>query len=163
KIVPEYSVVFLRIIILISLIDCLANPLVISAKATGNIRRYKVILGSFLLLIVPVSYLFLKLGFPSYSVFLVHLIVACVGQVIRVYLVKGLIRLSIKDYILQVVFKIIVVFIVSSILPMLVFLNYTPGLVRLFLVIIAVMFSVLPSIWCLGTNTFERDMVLFQI
>src|SRR5699024_7857763 len=85
KIVPEYSVVFLRIIILISLIDCLANPLVISAKATGNIRRYQVILGSFLLLIVPVSYLFLKLGFPPYSVFLVHLIVACLGQVIRVY------------------------------------------------------------------------------
>lgn len=163
KIVPEYSVVFLRIIILISLIDCLANPLVISAKATGNIKKYQIVLGLFLLLIVPISYLFLKNGYPPQSVFIVHLIIACLGQVIRVYLVKGLIRLSIKDYILQVVFKITVVFIVSSILPMLVFLNYTPGLVRLFLVIIAVMFSVLPSIWCLGTNKFERDMVLYQI
>lgn len=163
KIVPKYSVVFLRVIILISLIDCLANPLVISAKATGNIRKYQTVLGMFLLLIVPISFLFLRNGYPPQSVFIVHLFIAFLGHFLRVYLVKGLIDLSIKEYFTQVIVKIVVVFLLSSTIPFLVFNYFHAGFLRVLVISVSGFVSVFLSVWFLGSDKFERDIVLYQI
>lgn len=44
--VPNYTVSFFRIIICISMIEVLANPLNIGAQATGKVKKYQIILNS---------------------------------------------------------------------------------------------------------------------
>lgn len=163
KIVPEYTVTFLRIILLISLIDCLANPLIISAKATGKIRKYQSVLGAFLLLIVPISYLFLKLGFPPYTVFVVHFVMACVGHCIRVLLIKPLIALDGKEYLHQVIFKVLVVFILTSILPAIFYWGLHEGILRLTMIGLGTFVSICLVVWIFGINLHEKELIVKQV
>lgn len=107
--VPDHTVSFFKIIICIAMIDVLANPMNISAQATGNIKKYQIIEGGTLLLIVPISYIILKLYHVPEIVFVVHLLIALLVQCIRIYLLKQMIHLSIKKYICNVVFRIFIV------------------------------------------------------
>lgn len=80
KMVPENAVVFLRIMICTSLIYTIANPLIIANQATGRVMKYQAVCGTILLLILPISYLCLKMGCPAYSVFIVHFLIESVTQ-----------------------------------------------------------------------------------
>src|SRR5690606_7997638 len=73
KIVPEYSALFTRLIIINALIDCVSGPLMTAAQATGNIKKYQVVVGSLLLLNLPVTYLVLRLGYPPETAFYVSI------------------------------------------------------------------------------------------
>lgn len=163
KIVPEYTVTFLRIILLISLIDCLANPLVISAKATGKIRKYQSILGTFLLMIVPISYVFLKLDFPPYTVFVVHLVVASIGHCIRVLLIKPLIDLNGKEYVRQVILKVLIVLFLAPILPAVFYMNLEEGIPRITVVGLGTLVSICLIVWNFGVNLNERELIVKQV
>lgn len=98
KIVPENAVAFLRIMICTSLIYTIANPLIIANQATGRVMKYQAVCGTILLLILPISYLCLKMGCPAYSVFIVHFLIESVTQVARMILLRPLIGLRIRDY-----------------------------------------------------------------
>lgn len=160
KIVPEYTVTFLRIILLISLVDCLANPLITAVKATGKIRKYQSILGAFLLLIVPVSYVFLTLGFPPYIVFVVHLVMACIGHYIRVVLIKPLINLKGNDYMTRVILKVLIVLILVPILPAFIYINLDENFWRFFGVGLAVLVAMPTTVWLFGIDQSEKALVV---
>lgn len=159
KLVPDHTVNFIRLLLLISLIDCLANPLIVAAKATGNIRRYQTILGTLLLFVVPLSYIMLRLGYPAEVVFFVHLFIVALGQVVRVLLIKPMIQMSYKAYFSKVVLRCILVFILAPILPTLVALNMEESFVRLMVVGAVSVFSVGFSLYFLGMENKERKMI----
>ena len=64
KNVPEHTIIFTRLAIINVLIDSISGPLMTAAQATGNIKKYQAIVGGLLLLILPISYLFLIMGYP---------------------------------------------------------------------------------------------------
>lgn len=163
KTVPEYTVTFLRIVLFISLVDCLANPLIISAKATGKIRRYQSVLGTFLLLIVPIAYIFLKLGFPSHTVFVVHLVMACLGHCIRILLIKTLIDLDIKEYVSQVILKVLIVLLLAPIFPAFFYWNLQEGIWRFILVGAGALLSIAAMVWSFGIDLNEKERIVKQM
>ncbi|PRD56493.1 oligosaccharide flippase family protein [Sphingobacterium gobiense] len=163
KIVPEHTVTFLRIVLLISLVECLANPLITSVKATGKIRRYQVILGSFLLLIAPLSYVFLKLGCPAYTVFLVQFVMLCIAHYLRVQFVKPLIQLRGRDYWQQVMIKVLVVFMIAPILPTLIYMQLDESLWRLLLICLTTLLVVPAGVWSFGVNEREKELIVEQV
>lgn len=55
--VPEYTSIFVKLIIFNILIDCVSAPLMTSAQATGKIKLYQIIVGGVLLLNLPFSYI----------------------------------------------------------------------------------------------------------
>lgn len=54
NIVPDYTVAFCRLTFISCMIESISNPFMIGASATGKIKKYHLIIGSILLLIVPV-------------------------------------------------------------------------------------------------------------
>lgn len=62
KNVPEYTVHFFRLSLIIAIFDSLSLPLSQAIGATGNLKYYQITVGGLLLLILPVSYIFLKYG-----------------------------------------------------------------------------------------------------
>lgn len=115
KQIPSHTVNFINIMLFSSLIDCLSNPLIISAKASGKVRKYQIVIGSLLLVIVPLSYVFLSIGYPPEIVFIIHLIITIIAQFVRVILIKPIIALPIKSYINEVIIKCILIMISSAI------------------------------------------------
>lgn len=56
--VPENTVVFLRIMLFTTYIETTTNPLLVSALATGNVKKLQLVICPLLLCILPLSYLF---------------------------------------------------------------------------------------------------------
>ena len=102
KEVPTYTNVFVNLMLCISMIDAISNPLITAAAATGRIKVFQSIIGGISISIIPISYIVLKFGAAPYAVFLTHLAIAIVAFVTRLLIVKGLINLSIRHYINQV-------------------------------------------------------------
>lgn len=62
KTVPDYTVALTRLALVDAIVCSMAGPLHTLFQATGNIKRYQLIISSILLLNLPISYVFLKLG-----------------------------------------------------------------------------------------------------
>lgn len=118
KEIPEYSVIFVRLMIFSSLINSLANPLMTSAQATGKVKLYQSLVGGVLLMILPTSYLVLKLGGEPYSVFIVEIILCAVAFGVRLIIVRSLVNISLSKYFTNVILRSLLLTMLSIILPL---------------------------------------------
>ena len=108
KNVPQYSVGFVRLVLIFSLIESLNGPLYISIQATGKIRAYQIIIGIINVLNLPFSIAAFFLGANPYWILYIRIALNCFAFAIRVLLSKkyfGLsVRLFLRDSVLIPVF-----------------------------------------------------------
>lgn len=159
-IVPENTVIFARIIIAISLIYTIANPCVIANQATGKVKVYQAVVGGLLLLILPISYIVLKMGAPAYSVFIVHFCVESVAQFARMYMLRNMIDLPLLSYVKNIYLPIMGVVLLSVVLPMLVYNNMQEGIIRLLAVGMTCVVSVAMTSLFIGMTRNERSFLI---
>lgn len=159
-IVPENTVIFARIIIAISLIYTIANPCVIANQATGKVKVYQAVVGGLLLLILPISYIVLKMGAPAYSVFIVHFCVESVAQFARMYMLRNMIDLPLWSYVKNIYLPIMGVVLLSVVLPMLVYNNMQEGIIRLLAVGMTCVLSVAMTSLFIGMTRNERSFLI---
>ncbi|MBO5876938.1 MAG: lipopolysaccharide biosynthesis protein [Bacteroidales bacterium] len=62
KEVPSHAPLFVQLFLIFALSESMSNPMITAMLATGNIRRYQLVVGGLQLLNLPVSYMCLKLG-----------------------------------------------------------------------------------------------------
>ena len=142
-----------------SLIYALANPLIIANQATGKVKRYQAVCGSILLLILPVSYIVLKLGFPAYSVFIVHFVMESITQLARMIILRPLIGIRIREYFKYIYTPVILVVLCSVILPFVVYESLNDTILRFFTVCIVCVISVVTVAYTIGLSRNERIFV----
>ncbi len=159
KTVPENTVVFLRIMICTSLIYSLANPLISANQATGKVKKYQAVCGSILLMILPISYICLKLGYPAYSVFVVHFVMESVAQCARMVMLRPLIGVRIRDYIKNIYVRVMSVAALSVVAPFVVYLNMPDSVLRFFTVCIVCVLSVGIIAYTVGLSSGERSFI----
>ena len=154
---PSDAVVFTRWMIGISLIYTIANPCVIANQATGKVKVYQAVVGCILLMILPISYVVLKLGAPAYSVFIVHFCIELIAQVARMFMLRKLINLPMRAYVRHIYAPVIVVVVVSCLLPL--YVNYLlpAGLLRFLAVGTTCVISVGTTAFLLGLTKDERS------
>lgn len=163
KDVPANTVTFLRIMICTSLIYAIANPMMVANQATGKVKNYQVVCGTILLLILPISYVLLRLGCPAYSVFIVHFVMEFIAQVARMIMLRPLIYIGIMDYFWNIYFRILLVVVASTVLPLIVYLNMPDSLVRFFILCLLSAVSVLFSAYTLGLSHNERLFIMNKV
>ena len=162
-IVPDHTVWFLRLIMFIMLTETLANPYIVANQATGKVKLYQAICGGLLLMIVPIAYIVLKLGGNPESVYVVHGCIAIITQIARVYMMRNLIDLPMMEYFKKVVMPILLVAVTAFILPFLLHNEMKDGVTRFFAVCILSVVCALASAYFIGTNKYEKDMILDKV
>lgn len=160
KTVPDNAVIFTQIMICISLIYTTANPCVIANQATGKVKVYQMVVGGILLTILPISYIVLKLGAPAYSVFIVHFCVESVAQFTRMYMLRKLINLPVRQYLHNIYFPIVATVAVAIILPTIIHVQLDNGWLRFIAVGFASVLSVGASTFFIGFTKYERMFFL---
>lgn len=162
-VVPNYTVSFIRLMLCTSIIDSVAGALMVSAAATGRVRLYQSVIGGILLLILPVSYIVLKFGGNPVSVFWVHLCICIIAFIIRLFIIRPLIKISLSVYIRQVVMRCIGVGIIASCFPLFAYItlsNTTSAFLSVCL--ISVISTLMASYW-VGLNKIERVFIQDKI
>ena len=157
--VPAHTATFVILMLLISMIDTLANPLIHGASATGHVRKYQTILGSMLLLIVPISYVALKMGCPPEGVFIVHFIIVILTQCVRLLLMRPMINFSIRAYIRQAVVPILIVGITSMLCPTVIRFSMPETFTRFLCVCLGSVLSTSICIYFIGLTVIERTNI----
>lgn len=100
---PEYTDLFVRLILINALLEVFSMPLTTGLQATGNIKLYQLIVSGIYLLNIPISYYLLKIGMPPESPMYVNIALIVVGFLPRLFLCKKYYGLSIHKYVRDVV------------------------------------------------------------
>lgn len=118
KDVPEHTANFLRLVLVPGLLYTLANPIIMSVHATGKLKKFQIVEGSLLLMIVPIAYFFLKLfDIEPEWVFVVHIVVELFTQYARLRIVLPMIKMDLSDYIKGVIYPVLIVSVLTSVIP----------------------------------------------
>ncbi len=127
KEVPEYTVVFARLAVVDLLVNALSNPLMIAAHATGNIKRYQLIVGGILLLNLPVSWVFLRLGFEPQVTFVISIALSLMSLAARIVMLRHMIGLMFNRFAKEVLLPVAKVVAISVLFALVMQENGLPG------------------------------------
>ena len=159
KIVPEYTIIFTQLILINILIDSISGPLITAAQASGKIKLYQSVVGGLLLLIVPISYLFLILDFKPQVTLYISISVSIVALFTRLKIISRLVKLSSIDFIKNVVFQIVLVSIIAIILPLSIQYFLPQNFCRLIIISFTTLISVIFTIYIIGLNLNEQIFI----
>ena len=156
---PDYVVPFTRLIIAISAVDAMATPLMTAAHATGHIRLYQSSVGTMAILNVPVSYVFLILGYSPLVVFYISLIISVICLFMRLWIVRRLMEFPVMDYIVKVFGSCMMVCALSLILPVAIHVTQEESLVSVIIVYVVSLLSSIACIYFVGMDNKEKQFV----
>jgi len=114
--VPEDTVLFVRLVILVTSIDAICNPLDTLAQATGKVRLYQSVVGTIIILNLPISWMFLHLGFGAEYTMYVAIGVALFSLFARLFILRHLTSFPILNFINNVLVKIFITSIIAMLL-----------------------------------------------
>ena len=158
--VPDYTVIFLRLVLLITLVDSLSYTLIASVHASGKVKWYQIINGSVLLLTLPFAYLALYNGMKPYMALVISLVMSIVCLFVRLGIVKKTISFPMSDYIRKVVLVVLFSSVISFI-PIWYFNKLLPTslLSFIFVSIFSVIYSIIICFF-MALNKSERVYIL---
>ena len=107
--VPDYTVIFVRLTLIYSMIVVLSNTLISEILATGKIKANAFIIGGLRLMILPLCYLVLKMGSPIYSAYFVLIGIDLISLFTRLYIVKDVTGVGVLGYLRHVLLYVILV------------------------------------------------------
>jgi len=163
KIVPDYSVIFVRLTLIWGISQTFSNTLITAVLATGEIKKYQIIVGGLQIMNLPFSYIVLKLGLAPQSTMIVAIIISFACLATRLWLLRRMIGLSAMYYLKTVFFNAMVVTILSAIFPLVVYYIMNAGLLRLLFVCIASVLSTGLVMFYIGLSRAERGFILRKI
>lgn len=100
--VPQYSVIFIKIVLFQIIVRSYHEPLDVIFKSSGRVKSYQLLSTILSVSIFPIAYFLLKNDYPVYVVFIVMLVLELVIWIALVLLASRE-GLSIKQYFIKVV------------------------------------------------------------
>ena len=157
KDVPAHSAAFVQLFMIFTLSESISQPLITSMFATGNIRNYQIVVGGLQLLNLPVSYVCLKMGAAPESTVVVAIVISQLCLFIRLVMLRGMIGLSVRDFISRVYLNVLSVALVALPVPTIISILLPGGfLVSVFAAFLSAGLSVL----FVGCTRNEREAIM---
>lgn len=151
--VPADTTIFMRLVVISSLASLIGNSLYCAIQATGNIKRYQIIVTSVGCLVFPFTWIAFKLGAPAYSTYIIYAILYFSLNFIRLSTLRRLMNFNVKYFIYKVFAKIGLCAILCFIMPGMIAYLMPPSIVRFFIVCFS---SILWSVGCIYFIGFEK-------
>lgn len=158
--VPDYTTTFVRLALINSLIGVLTNPVYTLVLATGDIRKYQIVIGSLSLSVFFISYFCYRFGMPPETQYYVKIVITSMILYARVRIASGLTGFSVRDFYKGVVSKsTLVAIIVAMITTLLVFAFPAAKFHNVIIVILFSIVSTILTVLLLGFDTNERKYI----
>lgn len=165
---PPKTSTFVNLSLIYLLIDSISYSLIISVQASGKIKWYQIIVGSFIFLTLPISYFVLLYGGSAESVYYVLISITFATLIIRMFFVEKLCKIKPTGFIKNVLTPIVVVVSVAYLVyfgvKRLTDIDFlaTDLIDFLYNVVIQVL-AILSIIIVLGLNRNEKQFILNRI
>jgi len=162
--VPLYSVSFVQLSLILTLISSLSSPLMTAQNATGQVKIYQIVVGSMMLLNLPLSYLFLKIGYSPVSVLIVAVFVEMACLIARLLIIPHyILEFKFKNYLKKVVLNCFGITLISVIVPLLLFFLLKKTFLTFILVSVSSVCTSSVLIYYIGCDVDERTFVMSKV
>lgn len=158
--VPNHTVNFVRLILCISILDALINPMFTANLACGKLKIYHMSLSILMYAFMFVTYFSIRQTLLPESVFVTLLIATILGVVLRIFILEKQIGLSKLTYIHKVLLPIISVAVISCVLPITSHLIIDNNIARFFISSLLSIISVLVTSYYIGMDKTEKQLVI---
>ncbi len=158
--VPEHTVLFTRLALVLTLAEIISSTLITAQLATGNIRNYQIVVGGILLLNFPISYILLKMGvFPEVTL-IVAIVISQICMVARLCFLRSMVKLPARVFLRKVYFNVIAVTLLALIPPAACYVSMDSSWLRLFVLVFVSVLASVGSIYYVGCNAAERTVLI---
>lgn len=162
-IIPEYSVLFTRFVLVELLIASAYEPIAQVNQASGKVKNYQLAISILFFLIFILTYVAYKMRFPIYYSFIISLLCAIIGLFLRIIILKKENDFPARSYLYKVIFPLFPI-ILLTIIPSWIIANLLPEtFVSLIIVCIVCCICALLSIWTMGLNKLEKSFIIGKI
>ncbi len=159
NVVPNHAVLFIQLTLCFSMLESISTPVITAMLATGNIKKYQIIVGALHLLNLPISYLMLRIGLFPEVIIVVAMFVAVCCLAARLYLIRSMMKFPVRKFIKNVFFNVIIVSAISSIAPFLISQCLDENFINFILISVVAVLSSSITIYFVGCNASERQFV----
>ena len=161
--IPPETVEFVRLILIVTLINSFSNIMAVAQGATGRVKAYQIVLTSLGLLHIPLAIAFFEFGFPAYYGTVVYIFLSLILMTTRVLFVTKSVKLKLSLFAKEVCMPALLVTIMSftiSILIHRVLPNTTFGFITSCVFTICI---ILIIVYLVGLNKDERGFLSKQV
>lgn len=163
KIVPELTVIFVRLTLISVMVNILGNSCYTACMATGNIKRYVIWVTLVGLFVFPLTWIAYAYDLPAASTYIIYILVYIGVDVTRLYVMKGLLHFPIIMFVKNVLLPITLTTVIGSILPIFVATQMQTSFFRLITSCFISCISIGVAICYIGLTKHEREMTLGEI
>ncbi|WP_345026936.1 hypothetical protein [Ravibacter arvi] len=164
KNVPEYSVSFCQLNLISASVSCMFIPVVFVIHATGKVKNASLTIGSIYLMVIVVSYLFLRMGFSPVAPLVVNTILTVCGSFSYLWFLRYLIKgFSVFRFFIKVVFPCCAIVVLSSGVPVYFHYSLNEGWPRFLLISGVFLISFMVATYFIALNVFQRKRFLTLI
>ena len=158
-VVPDYTVSFTVLMLVIMILSSLNTPLSQVVHATGKMKNYQVGTSIVICAILPVAWIALKMGGDPNMVYLVSLVMTVINQVVCMILLKKIFPYSILEYVKEVILPCSIVTIVATILPVLIYFFMPSSFWRMIIIALVGVGDTALISYYMVLNKYEKNMV----
>jgi O-antigen/teichoic acid export membrane protein len=161
--VPDHTVLYFKLSLIMTLINAVINPLQISNMACGKVRNYLLTRNLILLLVLPTTYLIYKIGGIPESSVIVNILTFTIAMIAGAKILQTQIQLKFSLFLHEIVLNIIAITILSCIIPLLIHISIDNEIMRLISTILSSVISTSLFVYIIGLNNEERQFISERI
>lgn len=161
--VPPYAVTFAQCGVFSALVLQMGNPMLTGILATGNIRRYQIIVTFCGCLVFPMSWLAYYFNASPQASYVIFIIIYFLLNFIRLDSLRRLINFPVKSFIASELTRILLVLVLSFILPLCFIRLIPPSFLRLIFSVFISLLSTMVCVYTVGLKQEERIFIINQM
>lgn len=158
--VPEYAAIFSILMTVYALFETLSAPMWMTVQATGNIKKYQIVISTIIFMNIVLSYVFLKMGFKPAVVLEIKCGLDLIYLATRLLFMRSMINMSIRGFVNDVLLPMGVISGVSIFVLLILSYYIDSHLTQLIVTVIAFALLYIPLIFRIGLTKYERKVVL---
>lgn len=159
--VPEYTTLFLRWVMAITLFRILARPIISGVHATGDVKTLNLTSGVYsACTFLPAVYLLYKINFPVWYCFVVQAFNGIICTMLEIRALYKNTSFCLKDLFLRVYIHSIFTSALACIGPVFIILYFDEGILRLILTTVTSLLSTFVCVYAFGLSKGQRQTAL---
>lgn len=161
--VAPYTVGFMQLVLIISLIDSMVGPITTALQATGHIKWFQIIISIIMVANLPLAWIWLKVETNPYIVLYVSILTSAIALIARLVLLHRQVAFSYRGFLLRVIGRIISVCILSGLSVWWIYSLISHSITGLILYTFMSLMIIAIVIYLLGLEGSERKILITTI
>lgn len=161
--VPGHTAQFVRLALVLTMLEAISYPLITLMLATGDIKMYQIVVGGLQLMNLPLAYGSLRLGGAPEMVYAAAILLSVACLAARIMMLKKMAGLPVRSFVKNVILNILAVIAAALPVPFVVSRYLHDGFWSLVIVCLVSVACTGAAVWAIGLRLDERTFFSSRI